>query len=154
MIWDLKTIRNVSRLYCQTTVDLLRPDPEEAKKATRIMSAEKLQRLGKLMFDVTLHLADIQFKENYDDSHGRVEISAAWRPSTKAVEFHHGPRDGELMVVDERLLFTRIVLPYQSGVTYALGGDLKLEPLVIQHLAYDYAGWNEAQRRWIYRFVK
>lgn len=149
MIWDLNKVYDVKLMYASSTHD----DMSLARMpltAARTYVAEQLQMYGKRTLNVTLHMADIRLHAEHNAALMHTTLTAAWHPSTTAVEFRHGPHDGELMVMEPRLLFSRFYFP-QLRSLYAMEPEDQFPTVAVDHLAYDYAGWDETYRRWIYR---
>jgi hypothetical protein len=155
MIWDMPLIWNVRRMYCTVAYGLEHADQKEYIQLELNRLRDNLIAFGKDKFGVTLHAADLHYETTEVDRYSNtIKVEASWHPSTHAVEFCGGPRDGELMVVQEKLLFQDIFLPVPPQIpTFALSGDLTaLVP--IQHLSYRHTGWHQEQRRWIYTYQR
>lgn len=151
MIWDLTTVHAVSRLRASAVVDLLAQQRDGALEAVRKMTGERLQQLAQHKAGVIVHMADISWREEPAECE-MLRVIAAWRPATHAVEFRNGQRDGEQMIVQEQLLFKPIRFPQAPSNVFTLSTECKLEPMLLTHLEYDYTGWHESARRWIYTF--
>lgn len=153
MIWDLFKVYDVKRMFASSVHDdysLSRMTLD----AARTYAAEQLQVYGKRTLNVTLHMADIRLHAERDAVLLQTTLTAAWHPSTTAVEFRHGPHDGELMVMEPRLLFSRFFFPQLRDPVYAMEPEDLYPTVAIDHLAYDYAGWDQDGRRWIYKLCK
>jgi hypothetical protein len=153
MIWDLNKVYDVKLMYASGTYD----DMSFARMtltAARTYVAEQLQTYAKRTLNVTLHMADIRLHSEHDAVLLHTTLTAAWHPSTTAVEFRHGPHDGELMVMEPRLLFSRFYIPQLRNPLYAMSPEDLHTTVAVDHLAYDYAGWDENYRRWIYRYCR
>jgi hypothetical protein len=155
MIWDLFKVYDVKRMFSQSTHDDLSLSRMPLDIAQTYV-AEQLQMYGKRTLNVKLHMADIRVNVEREAVLPYTKLTAAWHPSTTAVEFKNGPHDGELMVMEPRLLFSRFFFTQLRNPLYAMKPDDDLYPtaVTIDHLAYDYAGWDEDARRWIYRLCK
>lgn len=153
MIWDLNKVYDVKRMFASSVHDDLSLKYMTVD-AARTYVAEQLQVYGKRTLNVKLHMADIRLHVERDKVRLHTKMTAAWHPSTTAVEFKHGPHDGELMVMEPRLLFSRFFFPQLRNPVYAMEPDDVLPTVAIDHLAYDYTGWDEDARRWIYTLCK
>jgi hypothetical protein len=139
MIWDIHTVDKVKRAYTSLRVDMLRPDADKALAKTREHVCGCLIDYTAHKFGVTVHPVDVRFEVTPDMFVGRTEVLASWHPSTTAVELFGGPDDGQLLVVPRRHLFLRLLMP-----PAAMRSPMYSE-------AYDYAGWDDTTRRWVYR---
>jgi hypothetical protein len=153
MIWDLFKVYDVKRMFSQSTHDdlsLSRMPLDIAKTYV----AEQLQMYGKRTLNVKLHMADIRVNVEREAVLPYTKLTASWHPSTTAVEFRNGPHDGELMVMEPRLLFSRFYFAVLHRSAIEIGPDALYPVVATEHLAYDYDGWDEDARRWIYRLCK
>lgn len=153
MIWNLETVHRVRHAYVRAAVDLYVADFAGAKEHARQLTGERLQLLGQDRMGVVLHMADVAWAEHPDMDRGQVILTAHWQPKTAAVEFHHGQRDGDVMILAPDLLHKRVRLTQLAAPSFvSMTPDAM--PVPTEHLSYDWSGWNETSRRWIYTLAK
>jgi len=156
MIWSMETVGAVSRLFADANIATPYADRVEAVNALRRQAALMLVEMGHPL-GVEIHLDDVQMRrQEITKDHAMrniVPFQAAWRPTTTLVELAHvGEFDGKLM------LLGRVGEPLLLPVT-ASSPPLAFDPgemateisPTIATLEFRLDGWNETERRWIYR---
>lgn len=150
--WTLEQISNVRGLWAETTVDEARTTQADALwDAVRSELFKTLRHMAH-PFAVELDGGDLEFhKSDVADRPWMFTVKARWNPSTHEVELRGGPADGRILAVAR--VGESLKVPVLTAPVYLMDADLydptgDLTPS--NAIRYDYAGWNESGRRWVY----
>jgi len=158
MIWDLKTIGNVSRLYADAQMSeefVGGPQRRDAIESLRLLAANALIEMGHPL-GVEIHPGDVRLVQLEQDrehrTRGLVPFRGGWKPETREVELAHaGEHDGRIYSV------RRVGDPLRAHVAPSLSAYVAYDPpdpaasISIPIIEFALSGWNETARRWVYR---
>lgn len=151
-VWDLTTVLRVRRLRVRQAVSLsllalennnFGRDHMMAHLKTTV--AERL-KMDAEPYAVDLDTRDIEFREDEDGDFG-IMLTARWNPATGQVILLGGPRSGEQLTVEPQMIGNPLHFP-KPVYGPVFGGGFGPS----DSIAYEYAGWHEALRRWAYRY--
>ena len=151
VIWDRKTVFDVERLYVESWLDQWEIDlhGDDVLAANRDRLANVLTQSAH-SFAVEIHRDDVAFSEVADlapfGAFG-VRFRAHWAPATYEVELRGGEKDGT--VFTWRRLRKPLVFAVAREVMLT-PRDAGLSVLLPRTITYDFAGWSETERRWVY----
>lgn len=148
--WTLHQIGQVRGLWAQADVDveLLMKHEVEVAAATRAELFDQLRHHAHPLA-VELHIDDMELlRKDFAEKPWLVTFQARWNPSTNAVEMRGGPIDGAVYTVQK--VGEPIKVPTLNAARPWLHDDAAPATITSNTVLYEYTGWNEAERRWVY----
>jgi len=155
-IWDRQQVHAVRRCGIQYSVDMeaiVRSGGEVISYTKERMAYELVRAIQEAVV-VDAHREDIAFTEaERDEPFNARIIRGRWNPPSCVVSFAGGPSDGVLMEVHRDLLFKPIRIPYERRTTWEIEPDEEFPTSLAGSLQYEWAGWNNTRRHWVYNFA-
>lgn len=150
-VWTLPQITQARGLRGEASVDaeLVERHGEDVLQEATYEAARRLIRMAET-FAIVPHPDDFQYARTESDHPFAVKIRVWWEPSSKVIEIaDHTELDGQVMEFErapEPLMVA--AAPPQPWLVETVD---PMEPIAIQTIQYDLAGWREQERHWIYR---
>lgn len=146
-VWDLTKIYRVQHVYC--TIEIDNKSLVAARKVAgleekyRKALADELVATIKANLDADISMFDVGFAVVHNSERDSRTLTGRWLPSTTNLVLRGGAEDGRIMAVEK--VGDRITVPVVRAASQVMLADL--------HAStdnYELAGWNSAERHWIY----
>lgn len=162
-IHQLPTIQRLRKLRAYCTIDDEIRGDMDAMETLASEVFKIFSHVAKRDLSVLVDMADTSFvgiprePEGIEKTDLLFKYAMVWTPLSRAVEFMGGPKDGDKpLVLPEGDLFRPVRLPTMNRPYERFGADDN-ESVPISgmgEVTYDYYGFNDTSRNWVYRIAR
>ena len=148
-IWDMKQVRAVSQLRIEGWLAY-----EAIESAYINLQSLEVERMASRFVDEAHALAvevekiDLQLDMWRENNKSAMHYRIYWKPTTRVIELRGGPKDGELLEVQD---IHNPVLVTENLPLFT--EPLEPGPQAWMALEYKMAGWSEQKRHWVFDLV-
>lgn len=153
MIWEPKVVYGIERIWVKVKVDIgrLLYNREATLNNVRSIFHSRMNEMAN-SFGVDILLDDIELVQSaIDEPCFEVTYIGRWHPNVTTIEFVNGPQKGEIWNVRPTHLKDPIFGLLPTVPMWDETPELPTVPLADRRVLYEWVGWNEATRNWVYK---